>query len=69
MQEALSRALGRALPVGSVEQALLELRLLGMVVKESNRFAWAIPLLRSSLRSAEPERAASQLAEEMAGQV
>jgi hypothetical protein len=49
-----------------VEQALLELRVFGFAVEQEGRFTWAIPLLRETLRAADPERAAKELVEEIA---
>jgi hypothetical protein len=65
-QEQLTRTLGRPLPIETAEQALLELRLFGFVVKEHDRFSWSIPLLCDSLRLGDRTRAAGELLEELA---
>jgi hypothetical protein len=62
----LARALGKTAPVAVVEQALLELRVFGFAVEHDGRLSWAIPLLRETLRRADPELASKRLVEELA---
>ena len=64
-EQVLAAAFGRAVSRKAVNAALQELRLLGFVVEEQGRLAWAIPLLHDTLRAGNPGRAAAQLAEEL----
>src|SRR5262249_19366394 len=66
VEESLARALGKKPSVAMVEQALLELRVFGLAVEQDGRFSWAIPLLRDTLRAADPELASRRLVEELA---
>ncbi|WP_437910943.1 AAA family ATPase [Sorangium sp. So ce327] len=65
-EQALTSALGRAVPAATVDQALQELRLFGFLVEQDDRFSFAIPLLRDTLRAGDPAREAEQLVEAMA---
>jgi len=55
----LASASHRAAPPEVTEGALLELRLLGLVVERHGRFFWAIPLLRDALLAADAPSSAS----------
>src|SRR5262249_22681889 len=63
--DALRAALDRAPSRKELDQALLELRIFGFLVERDGRFTWAIPLLRDTLRAAEPALALSRSVEDL----
>src|SRR4051812_48378275 len=63
--QALRGALDRAVSREELDQALLELRIFGFLVEREGRFTWAIPLLRDTLRAAEPALALARVVEDL----
>jgi hypothetical protein len=60
-EQALSRTVGHPASRRDVENALQQLRLFGFLVDKAGSYTWAIPLLRASLRAADPAGAIEAL--------